>query len=500
MPDALTVAEMLDAEKSAIDSGCSEAQLLQAAGESLGHRIHQLYTTSGTAIAYLGKGNNAADSLVALKYLRDNHGWKIAYRAGFPLSKCNPLVREHVRALGDDKGLSQPVDPSQLSRPLLLLDALLGTGSKGAPRPPLDALVREIAKLRNESGAKVIAIDLPSGVDADSGEVNDCAVLADLTLMIANAKVGLLKARCSSHVGALGLIALKALEHGGNSGLELIAPQCLSIGKSPRPHEIHKGTAGRVRLLVGSNAYPGAAAMASMGALRGGAGLVFVHVPTRILETVRKQSPPEVIISGYEKLAEVPVAEVDARVIGCGLGSVSKEDWKHLESWITGSELPTVLDADGLNAIVAHQGHGLLSANHVITPHHGEFRRLAPDISELDRETAAREFSRCCLSTLLLKGHRSIIAQSTHSLRINSTGNAGMASGGQGDLLSGVIAAQLAAGLSPYDAASLGAWICGRAAELALLADPPQSEESLAASDCSHWLGQAWNDWKNGTR
>ena len=453
-----------------------------------------------TAIVYLGKGHNAGDALVALKLLQDKHGWKVGYRAGIPIEDCAPLVQKHAHALPAEALLDQSTQAHEQGRPLVLLDGLLGTGSIGSPRAPLDGLVEEMAQLRNRFGAKVIAIDLPSGVDADTGEISQGAVAADITLMISNAKAGLLKSNCASHTGGLGIVPLEALQRSGTSNLELIAPQALELGQVPRPHESHKGSSGKVSLLVGSEAYPGAAALAANGALRGGAGLVFVHVPHVIRETVRELSPPEVIVSGYETIEDIPPDEADARVMGCGLGTFNQESWEMLKTWINASDAPTVIDADGLNAIVRYQGHGVLAEHHVITPHPGEFRRLAPDIADLVREEAAACFTECCLSTLLLKGSHSLVAKAGHSIRVNSTGHAGMASGGQGDLLAGVIGAQLAAGHSPFDAAALGAWICGRAAEIPLLSDPPQSQETLTASDCSKWLGQAWQDWRNGTR
>ncbi len=494
MASAVTISEMLQAEADALAAGWTEERLLLEAGQSLGRSIHQHFPTAGTAIAYLGKGHNAGDALVALNLLRDEYGWNVGYRPGFPIEDCAPLVQLHA------KHIETVDEPTNTTGTLILLDGLLGTGSKGAPRAPLDALVAEMNALRDGYGAKVIAVDLPSGVDADTGEVADGAVTADITLMIANAKAGLMNSSCSSHTGVLGIVHLEALEKAGSSGLELIAPQSLDIAKAPRPHESHKGSSGKVSLLVGSEAYPGAAALAATGALRGGAGLVYVHVPRSIVETVRKLSPPEVIVSGYQSIDELDPNQADARVVGCGLGVLDKGAWEMLKTWIHGSSSPVVIDADALNTIVQHQGHGALAANHVITPHPGEFKRLAPDIADLKREEAVACFTECCLSTLLLKGSHSLVAKSGMTTRVNGTGHAGMASGGQGDLLAGVIGAQLAAGLDPYDAASLGAWLCGRAAELALQTDPPQSQESLTASDCAEWLGKAWQDWRTSSR
>ncbi|MDX1680564.1 MAG: NAD(P)H-hydrate dehydratase [Akkermansiaceae bacterium] len=497
MADALTVEEMLQAEKSAAQQGWDEARLLETAGRALGRTIHHLHPRPGTAIAYLGKGHNAGDALVALQLLRDEYGWQVGYRAGHALQDCSPLVREHANRLGADAKLEKPPRTHACPRPLLMLDGLLGTGSKGSPRAPLDELVDEMSRMRQQDGALVLAVDLPSGVNADTGEVSEGAVVADQTLMIANAKAGLLRSTCTKHTGALAIVPVDILKREGQSGVEMICPQELNAGKPPRSHDSHKGSVGSVRMLVGSPSYPGAAAIAAIGALRGGAGLVRLHVPESIVETVRCICPPEIIVAGYSAIAEVPSGDADSRVVGCGLGKLDEEAWEALRKWISDSPLPTILDADALNAIAAHKALDLLQSHHVITPHPGEFQRLAPKLGSLEREESARRFAEEWPATLLLKGSRSLIAAQGHSLRCNATGNAGMASGGQGDLLSGVVGARLAFGDSPRNAASLGAWLCGRAAELAIR---QQSPESLSATDTSQFLGRAWQDWRQSLR
>lgn len=491
---------MRQSEEKALSSGWTEARLLESAGTSLGHTIAHLYPTPGTAIAYLGKGHNAGDALVALQRLRQQHGWKVAYRTSFPLEDCAPLVREHAARLGPDAHLKWTPEWDECRRPLILLDGLLGTGAKGALRPPLAESVAEMEWLRDNVGAQVLAVDLPSGVHADEGRIGEIAVTADFTLMIGNPKIGLLRSRAGTHTGALALVPVPALQAKGSHDLELICPQSMTMGKRPRAHDSHKGTAGRVRILAGSSSYPGAAALAATGALRAGAGLVHLHVPDSILSVVRSLCPPEVIVAGYGNLGEVPQGKADARVVGCGLGAVGDMSWVTLERWITESDIPTVIDADALNAIASHQAGEILRSHHVITPHPGEFQRLAPDLSELPRQEAARAFISRHPATLLLKGQRSLIAYRTLPLRCNSTGHSGMASGGQGDVLAGVIGARLAAGDSPPDAASLGAWLCGRAAERSLTAHPPQSAESMTASDVLNHLGGAWLDWRQSTR
>lgn len=500
MVDAITAAEMRQSEEQALSSGWTESRLLETAGTSLGQTIAHLYPQCGTAIAYLGKGHNAGDALVALQRLREQHGWQIAYRASHALEDCAPLVQEHAARLGPDAALQWTPEWDECQRPLILLDGLLGTGSKGTLRPPLQESVAEMEWLRDNVGAHILSVDLPSGVHPDEGNVGEGAVTADFTLMIGNPKIGLLRSRAGTHTGALALVPVPALQRKGTNQLELIAPQSMAIGKRPRAHDSHKGTAGRVRILAGSSTYPGAAALAAQGALRGGAGLVYLHVPNSALDVVRMLCPPEVIVAGYDHLREVPLGKADARVVGCGLGAVGDVAWVTLEKWIVESDIPTVVDADALNAIASHQARRLLRSHHVLTPHPGEFQRLAPDLSELPRQEAARAFIKRHPSALLLKGQRSLIAYRGQPLRCNSTGHAGMASGGQGDVLAGVVGARLAAGDEPFDAASLAAWLCGRAAERSVQSHPPQSAETMTASDTLAHLGGAWRDWRQSTR
>ena len=496
---AVTVDQMIAAENAAIQNGCTEAELMHRAGEALGHAIGRQFPHPGTAVGYLGKGHNAGDTLIALRILRDHYAWNVFYRNALPIDQCATLAQEHAATLDSSARLSGPLDPQNLKHPLLLLDGLLGTGSNGPIRSPLIELAEEMQSLREHSGAQIAAIDLPSGINANTGSAFPDCVTADITYMIANAKLGILTSNAVPHTGTLALVPVPILSAEGNSDMAMIAPQTQNFGKSPRPHEMHKGSAGTVRILAGSESYSGAAVLAAIGALRGGAGMVILHIPRTIHPLVAAKCPPEIILQPYDRVADIPTEPASVRVIGCGLGPLGPDDAAALFDWLRRSDAPSVIDADGLNLISNHQQQSLLAAHHVITPHPGEFRRLAPDLSEQSPEEAARCFVRRHPAVLLLKGARSIITQNHQPLYCNSTGHAGMATAGQGDLLAGVIGSQLAAGLSPIHAAALSAWLCGRAAEIALQ-QARLSPESLTPSDVAHHLGAAHRDWKSGLR
>lgn len=496
---AVTIAEALACEAEALADGWTEEQLLNAAGERLGHALARYFPTAGTIVGYLGKGHNAGDAMVALRILRDRYGWEIATRNAFPTDGCAPLTLRKW----DELGLLLPLDRipcwRDLRRPLVLLDGLLGSGSSGPLREPLVALAAEMAALRQTTGAFIAAVDFPSGIDPDSGKVFPDTVVADVTFMIGNAKLGLLNGHAAIATGALALVPVEALTTRKPSRLELISPQTLDCGKSPRPFDFHKGMAGRVAIVAGSKHYTGAAILAATGALRGGAGLVTLFVPESIHRLIAGKCPPEIIVRSSRNPSQVLESRFDSLVVGCGLGEPDPEAGRGLLLLISNSPAPVVIDADALN-LIARSGHlEVLTANHVITPHPGEFARLAPDLADLPREEAARRFADRIPATLLLKGCRTVVTRQGQPLWSNATGTPGMASGGQGDVLAGVIGARLAIGDSCVNAAAMSAWLCGRSAEIASQ-ERHLAEESLLPGDVLHFLGAAFRDWKTSDR
>lgn len=496
---AVTVSGMLALEAAALAAGWTEERLLDLAGERLGRAIGRFFPQPGTVIGYLGKGHNAGDTLVALRVLRDQFGWKIALRAGFDFGNCAPLTQKKWLELGGAPPLENPPAWRDLEGPLLLLDGLLGIGARGALRPPLLVLAEEMNWLRQNAGARVAAVDLPSGVDADEGHSSAGAVTADVTFMIGSPKRGFLMGHAADFTGALALVPVEALASCASGDMELIAPQTMDTGKAHRPFDFHKGQAGRVSIIAGSAEYSGAAVLAATGALRGGAGLVTLHVPVSAVACIAAKCPPEIIVRGFFSASEVLAADCDALVIGCGLGTPDDALAAELLELIGKSHVPCVVDADALNLIARTGAHGILDARHVLTPHPGEFRRLAPDLADLPRETAARRFAERFPATLLLKGSRTLVNRHGEALWCNSTGSPGMATGGQGDLLAGVIGACLASGIPQLEAAAFSAWLCGRAAERALQ-DTQVSEESITPSDTAAHIGGAFLDWRSSRR
>jgi ADP-dependent NAD(P)H-hydrate dehydratase / NAD(P)H-hydrate epimerase len=496
---AVTIAEALELEAIAKANGWSEEQLLDLAGQSLGQAIGLRFPHPGTAIAYLGKGHNAGDTLVALRILRDQFGWKIAIRHAYNPADVAPLTQTKWLELGECLILHHPPILRHLAQPLLLLDGLLGTGSRAPLKIPLLTLAREMNSLRRSGGARVAAIDLPSGINSNSGLILPDTVTADATFMIANAKCALLNGHAASSTGSLAVVTVEPLTATFSTGKELICPQKLNDGKTPRPFDFHKGMAGRVAILAGSESYAGAAVLAASGALRGGAGLVTLFVPRSAHSLISAKCPPEVIVRVIENPREILKHRFDALVVGCGLGGMNTDFEIGLLELIRDSLVPAVIDADALSLIARLDRFDVLQEQHILTPHPGEFSRLAADLADLSREASARKFADRCPATLLLKGCRTIVTRQGEPLWCNATGTPGMATGGQGDLLAGVIGARLAIGETPLTAASLSAWICGRSAEIAL-EKSNVSEESLTPSDSLNFIGAAFQDWKTASR
>lgn len=489
---AVTVEAMREIEAHAMRGGTTESELMERAGVALGRAIGIQYPQIRAAVAYLGKGHNAGDALIALRVLHKEFGWKIAARSAYPEDTWAELTRRQWDASGLEKTLVEP-PKDRFVGPMLLLDGLLGIGAKGALREPLADLAREMADLRNTRGFQVAAVDLPSGVDPDSGEIYPGAVIADRTFLIGEAKRGLLMGSAANAAGTLTLVDVAELSGDGGE-MEMICPQRMDFGKSPRPFDFHKGMAGRVGILAGSPEFSGAALISTMGALCAGGGLVTLYSPSAASDAIRARLPLEAMFKSCDDPAALLNERLDALVVGPGLGEMSGGFEDGLLELISGTRVPMVIDADGLNLISKHRL--ATDSRHVLTPHPGEFERLAGAMGGMSREEAAMAFSDKNNSVLLLKGARTIVSKKDTPLRINSTGTPAMASGGHGDLLSGVIATLLAGGLEGFDAASYGAWLCGCAAEIAV------SENGMPAkaTDVAAKLGAAERIWRESGR
>ncbi|MFE2326352.1 NAD(P)H-hydrate dehydratase [Streptomyces sp. NPDC059385] len=408
-------------------------------------------------VLLVGPGDNGGDALYA--------GARLARRgAGVTAVPMDP-ARMHAGGLAALRAAGGRVEESVPARADLVLDGLVGIGGRGGLRPAAAALVERIP-----AGAVVVAVDLPSGVDADSGEVAGAAVTADVTVTFGAYKPGLLIDPGASRTGAVRLVDI---------GLELPSPDIEALqhrdvaGLLPAPTaSSDKYRRGVVGIVAGSAQYPGAAVLAVAGALRGGAGAVRYVGPAA--DAVLARFPETLIGRG----------RVQAWVVGPGLGEGRAGE----VAQVLAEDVPVLVDADGLRGLDA----GALRARTaptLLTPHAGEAAALlgVPRESvEEGRLAAVRELAGLYGAAVLLKGSTTLVASGGSPVRVNPTGTPWLATAGSGDVLSGLAGSLLAGGLSAVDAGSVAAYLHGLAARL--------SGGPLLAQDVAAALPDAWRD------
>ena len=489
MSDAiLTSAEMQALERRAFAEGVSAEGLMDAAGAGMARFRLDRQLVPGVCIAYLGKGNNAGDAIVVAHWL-EAAGWAIQLRLVSPEDELGPLARLKLEQLGSGfRRLAAAPVSFDLDFPLICLDGLLGIGGRPGLALEYIRLTRELNQLRLDHRAIVYAVDVPTGVSDE--DVAPDAVTADVTLTVAFAKSGLLQAEAVNHAGHVEIVPLRELssrlESKPDRSLWTTAASLASLVPR-RLTDSHKGDYGRLGVVAGSRGFVGAAVMTSRAGLKSGIGLLTLYVQDDIYGIVAAKADPEVMVKPVNSLCDVLADRLDAIAIGPGLGQSRADDVLRIIREFTG---PMVVDADALN-VLAHSPDNLdqLAGPRLFTPHPGEMSRLWPK-SGNNRAETARTFTARYPITLLLKGARTIVAERDRPLAYNSTGTPAMATGGSGDLLTGVCGALIARQISPYDAARLGAWLCGRAGELALAGE---SEESLLPEQTLLTLGEAFN-------
>ncbi len=486
-------AEMGAAEEAAFARGIQVEALMDEAGLGVARTVQKFFPRPGTCIVYAGKGHNGGDALVAAERLQ-NEGWRVDARLPFPESDCSELTRKKLAALRDSesgRGLSAE-SPRKLSGlpHLIILDGLLGVGTKSLLREPIRATAREINRVRLEQNAFVFAVDLPTGLNSDTGEIDPDSVVADFTVTIGFAKHGLIADGAIDFVGRIEVWPLPDLDVGGARNEIMATTQALAGLVPRRKFGAYKNQFGRIGVVAGSKGFVGAALMTASGALRAGAGLVELFVPEDIYEIAAAAAPPEVMVKATRAYRDLPAEKIDVWAVGPGLGNANGARIRDL---IARVDQPMVIDADGLN-ILAEEIEVLKRCRgpRLLTPHPGEMQRLFPS-GKMARAGIARSFCEQFPLTLLLKGSRTIVAQRDQPLSFNTTGNPGMATGGMGDVLTGVCAGLIGQGLSLYDAARVGAWLCGRTAEI-LIFQGDANEQSLLPSDILDNLNLAGNE------
>jgi hydroxyethylthiazole kinase-like uncharacterized protein yjeF len=471
LDDSLSSREMRAVEMNAEYLGVSRLQLMENAGRAVADMVVNRFGVKTKVAIVCGPGGNGGDGFVTARHLA-GAGYSVdVLLLGRPenISSDEALVNwkalenmgssVHIREIHD----SAEIQPFEAG---VIVDALIGTGVRGALSSPFKEMVQAI----NKSEGFKIAVDVPTGIESDTGNIHGEAVNADLTLTFHKTKTGL--KRAGKALGQLSVCPIgippEAEKYAG--------PGDVYLASKRRLPEAHKGDFGRLLVIGGSETYSGAPALTAMGAYATGVDIVYVAAPETAASIIAGFSPSLITVKlkgarltprNLERLSPFLDA-VDAVAIGPGLGLHEEtiEAVNTILNQIEERTLPVLLDADGLKGFA--QKKRRIETKVVFTPHHGEFKILTGEEAEggfmKQGETVRREASRLG-ATILLKGHVDVVSDGVHT-RYNWTGNPGMTVGGTGDVLSGVVAGFMAMGTNPLEAAVAGAFINGAAGDI----------------------------------
>ena len=507
----LNTEQMREADRRTIeDIGLPSIVLMENAGRQTVAAMEAAFDTLGSSrVAVLcGHGNNGGDGFVVARTLVQRGVEAAVFLMG-SVADVKGDARTNLEVLGRigmtvieiTSAQEWELHFSEVSDCDLIVDAMLGTGLRGRLTGLLETVVADI----NELSTPVVAIDLPTGLSADTLEPAGDAVEATMTVTLAAPKLPLVFPPSDAYAGDLVIadigIPLPLLDELEGPHLELLTRDSMRDLLPARPADSHKGDFGRVLIVAGSLGKTGAAHLAALGALRSGAGLVTVATPRSCLPILASMGaeymtiPLEETASGtvdFAALDRVLDVPADVIAVGPGLGQ-EPATAAFVHGLLERAGVPLVLDADALNAFAGEPDRLMAreGADVVVTPHPGEMARLAnrsPEAVQQDRLGHAREFAAGHKLHVVLKGHRTIVAGPEGRSFVNLTGNPGMATGGTGDLLTGMIAAWLAQLLDAEAACRLAVYLHGAAGDLAA-AD--EGQVALMAGDVAGRLGDA---------
>lgn len=503
---ALTAAEMREVDRLTTERfAIPGARLMEAAGKNVSEVFLEKYREKGgerprSVCVLCGKGNNGGDGFVAARHLKGRVGEVKVYLFGEPSDLRGDAAKNYHcwRELGETITVVRGEEDwirawSDVAGSEVIVDALLGTGIRGGASGLLAQVIENVNRFSQDAKAAwpawIVAVDTPSGLPSDGEPAQGPVLRAHLTVTFTAPKIGQLVSADAGNCGALVVREIGTpaalVEEVGKGKLRWAGPEEFSEMPLQRAAEAHKGSYGHVLLVVGSIGKTGAAVLSGQAALRGGAGLVTVATPQPALATVAA-AQAEYMTEALPATASGTIASEAVRLggfatllhgmtvlgIGPGIGT-HPETQEFVRSVVVHADLPMVVDADGLNAFAGHaETLAIRKSPHlVLTPHPGEMARLcglATSQVQAERVKVAVEFAGKWNAIVLLKGFHTIIAAPNGDAFVNTTGNAGLAKGGSGDVLTGLLAALIgqfgAADL--YRVVALGAYLHGRAAEL----------------------------------
>lgn len=493
--NSITSTEMSALELNAEYFGVSRLQLMENAGHNVALEIASRFKPDKSVAIFCGLGGNGGDGFVAARHL-SSKGFKVeVILAGEAKQIAHKEALENWKALQfleESVPIYEVYDSSLIPEvnAEIVIDALLGTGTKGKLRPPILQLVEKI----NAINAFRVAVDVPTGIDADTGEVLGKAVKANLTITFYKTKKGLENAK--DYVGELVVKDIGLPIEFEN----LAGPGDVLFVTKPRPPKSHKGDFGRLLVIGGSETFSGAPALVALAALRAGVDLTYVAAPEKTAYAISSMSPNLITIklegehlnpSNISALRRY-IETANAVVLGPGLGlhTETREFVKAIVEVVEGSGKPLLLDADGLKAFAEFKRP--LNVPLVLTPHAGEYAVLTGEKlpENFDERVAVVQRTAAELAAVvLLKGAVDIISDGK-SFKLNFTGNAGMTVGGTGDVLSGVVGAFLAQRIDPFEAAVAGAFVNGAAGDFVF----EEKGYHMVSTDLLKWIPHVLND------
>ena len=513
----LTVSEMIAVEKAADAKGHTYADMMEAAGKGLAEVIQDVYgyLPEKRVTALVGSGNNGGDALVALDYLI-TWGWKATALLIRHRDPKDPLIRRFAEKGGIILECSEiPPHPDPIMEEILsaavVLDGILGTGIKLPIRKPLNQVLSYIKSLLYESKNRpfIVAVDCPSGMDCDTGKVDQSCLPADLTVTMAGVKQGLLRFPAYNYIGELRLVDIglpEDLPEMADISREIVSQEWVKEMLPDRPLDSHKGTYGTALIIAGSINYPGAALLAGEAAYRVGTGLVSMAVPESIYSGVIGALPEAtwlvvddqdggVSSSGVSQVAEA-LDRATACLIGPGFGK-RESSLEFLSGFYSLKDLPPlVIDADGLRLTSELKDWtDKVPPGSVLTPHPGAMAYLtgmtAAAVQE-DRVGIAERFSKEWNQILVLKGAHTVISEPGGKTMILVAADPALSRAGSGDVLAGLIAGLIAQGVPAFEAAACGAWIHAQAGSAAveMIGNPA----SVLAGDICGLIGSVFPD------
>jgi ADP-dependent NAD(P)H-hydrate dehydratase / NAD(P)H-hydrate epimerase len=507
----LNTQQMREADRRTIDEiGIPAIVLMENAGRQAVAAMEAAFedlTTSHVGVL-CGRGNNGGDGFVVARTLIQRGVETSVFLLG-SVADVRGDARTNLEVLGRigltvveiANAQAWELHFSEISQCDLLVDAILGTGFHGQLSGLLETVVADV----NGLGVPVVAIDLPTGVSADSHEVDGEAIEASMTVTLGAPKIPLILPPADAHGGDLVIadigIPLPILDEVEGPYIEILTRERMRDLVPARAADSHKGDFGRVLIVAGSLGRTGAAHLAAMGALRSGAGLVTIATPRSSVPIIAAMAPEymteplDETTSGtvdYSALERVLDLKADVIAVGPGLGQ-SPGTAAFVQGLLERAGVPLVLDADALNAFAGDPDRlvGRDGVDVIITPHPGEMARLlniSVEAVQHDRLHHATEFAASHRLHVVLKGHRTIIAGPDNRAFVNLTGNSGMATGGTGDLLTGMIAAWFAQLLDAEAACKLAVHLHGTAGDLA---EADEGDVALIAGDVASRLGDA---------